>query len=364
MKIAFLTTIVFPSRMANRIHIINMCKALLQLGHSVDLFSRSFREGNFGHHEKMAFINISRRSGIYAGMKYVQLLKKNKYDLWYVREPRLLFWVLLWRLVFRVPKVQIIYEVHDMPRNWIDVVVFTLLRKYRKYKVVAITNLLKTDISENYKIPLENIIWLPDGVDLEMFKATITKAEARVKLGFSPEGKYVVYTGNLFAWKGVYTLCEAAKLTPEITYVIVGGKEEDLAALTAYAKDIKNVMLCGYKPQTEIPSYLYAADVLVLPNSAKYTMSEKYTSPLKLFEYMAAGRPIVASNLPSIREIIRDGENGFLVTEDSTKALVDGIRAAIESGRSEAVTSRAKEESGQYSWYTRCERLLDFVPTS
>ena len=84
------------------------------------------------------------------------------------------------------------------------------------------------------------------------------------------------------------------------------------------AKGSENILVLGHKPHKTMPVFLKAADVLVLPNSAKEEISRSYTSPLKLFEYMASGRPIVASDLPSIREVLNEN-NSLLVSPDSSE---------------------------------------------
>jgi glycosyltransferase involved in cell wall biosynthesis len=129
-------------------------------------------------------------------------------------------------------------------------------------------------------------------------------------LGLAPEARVIVYTGQLFEEKGVDVLVRAAALLNNVSVLIVGGDAANKDRLRRLRQEIgaDNVILLDYVPPTQVILYLTAASVLVLPHSAKVSESAKYTCPLKLFEYMAAGVPVVASDLPSIREVVRHGK--------------------------------------------------------
>src|SRR3989344_4893932 len=115
-----------------------------------------------------------------------------------------------------------------------------------------------------------------------------------------------------------------------------------------------------HRPLLEIPVFLKAADVLVLPNSASEKISS-YTSTLKLFEYMASGRPIVASELLSIKEIL-NSENSVLVGSDDPESLVGGISKVIEnSSFGEMISQKAKEDVKNYTWQKRAERIVAYL---
>jgi glycosyltransferase involved in cell wall biosynthesis len=102
---------------------------------------------------------------------------------------------------------------------------------------------------------------------------------------------------------------------------------------------------------------LRQCDVLVLPNP-RSAISNTHTSPLKLFEYMASGRPIVATALESIQEVLRDGENALLVEPGNPQALVTGIRRIKDDpALAQRVAARAAEDLREYTWARRAERL-------
>lgn len=172
----------------------------------------------------------------------------------------------------------------------------------------------------------------------------------------------VAYAGHLYPWKGVDVLLDALPLVPDARARIIGGHaaEPDLARLQARARELgiaDRVEFTGFLPPGVIAAQLRAADALVLPNRAT-TISARYTSPLKLFEYLAAGRPIVASDLPAIREILRDNENARLVPPDDPRALADALRAVtLDPALAVRLARGAFDAAAEYSWDRRAERL-------
>ena len=140
------------------------------------------------------------------------------------------------------------------------------------------------------------MIILPDGVDLKLFNNNISKIYARKVLGLPLKKKIIIYSGRLSEWKGIYTLIESVKfLSDDVIVMLVGGFEGETDIVQKYLNKnnlTKKVKLCGHQDHQKIPVYLKAADILALPNSGKTEMSRCYTSPLKLFEYMASQRPI------------------------------------------------------------------------
>jgi glycosyltransferase involved in cell wall biosynthesis len=197
---------------------------------------------------------------------------------------------------------------------------------------------------------------VPDGV-------RIARPEHRAPAHAVDERPGVVaYAGHLYSWKGVDVLLEAIAGLPEARGLIIGGHsaEPDLARTKAVAARLgiaERVTFTGLVEPARVPELLAQADVLVLPNPAS-AISTRYTSPLKLFEYMAAGRPIVSSDLPSIREILRDGVNALLVAPGDPIALASAIDRLLKDPALAARLVRAAlDEVPNYSWQRRAERL-------
>ena len=125
---------------------------------------------------------------------------------------------------------------------------------------------------------------------------------------------------------------------------------------------IRDSHVIGHLSPSLARKYLLAADVAVIPFSAREEIARSYTSPLKLFEYMAAQRPIVASNLPSLREILRDGENALLVTPDEPEALADAVtRLLNDHVLARALAQVARAEVEDMTWTKRAESIVIFL---
>jgi glycosyltransferase involved in cell wall biosynthesis len=172
----------------------------------------------------------------------------------------------------------------------------------------------------------------------------------------------VVYAGQLYPWKGVDVLVDAMTQVPEARLVVLGGLEgePDLArvrALVAARGLATRTEMKGTLPQAEVASELARAAVVVAP-FLHTAMTESHTSPLKAFEALAAGRPIVASSLPSSREFLRDGENALLVPPGDPAALAAALRRLLaDPALAERLARAAWESSPAFSWETRAGAL-------
>lgn len=218
---------------------------------------------------------------------------------------------------------------------------------------VTITAALAQDLAARLG-PRRSVAVVPDGARLTR---RLTDAEFD-----PPDGRIVGYSGHLYAWKGVDILLQALALVPHARGLIIGGhaEEQDLGRVKALAAKLgiaDRVTFTGLVPPGEVAARLRGAAVLALPNPAS-AISTRFTSPLKLFEYMASGRAIVASDLPSIREVLHDEQNALLVLPGNAAALAAGISRLLDDRSLSSRLARAASEAmPQYSWSRRAERL-------
>jgi glycosyltransferase involved in cell wall biosynthesis len=344
--------------MANRVHLLAMTKYFSLDSCKVSLFCRQVVDADLP--AEVVIKSIATTRSISSAWRFSKELASESYDSWFIREPHLLTLCMLFYMLrtFKRPPF-IYYEVHDMPRDYGDLVTLRFLTVVKNYKLIAITEKLATDLSSVSGIDQQHIVVIPDGVDLDVFKSTVTKAVAKELLFSNKEKNAVVYTGRLYRWKGVYTLIDAAKELSEVNFYLVGSVGEKDLNVQNYAKDLPNVHILPYQPQQTLPLYLLAADVLVLPNSANYIMSKLYTSPLKMFEYMTSNTPIVASQLPAIEEILSDMENAYLVQPDDPSRLADRIIFALTDKTSSEIAKQAYSDVQKFSWENRVRTMLN-----
>jgi glycosyltransferase involved in cell wall biosynthesis len=249
-------------------------------------------------------------------------------------------------------KKNIVYEAH-MPR-------FNFIVK-RFNKIVTISKGLK-DFYTKKGVSENTIIVAHDAVDIKKFSIDISKEGARRMLNLPVDKKIILYTGHLYNWKGVDTLAKSAKyLNSNELIVFIGGTTKDVLSFKKKYGNTQNIFILGQKPHKEIPYYLKSADVVVLPNSAESSISKYYTSPMKLFEYMASGTPIVASDLPSIREVLNE-QNAILVQSGNPETLASGICQALNNeGFACKISSQALIDVKKYTWDKRVDDIMDFI---
>ncbi len=276
-----------------------------------------------------------------------------KADIYYTRDA---FFASLFGSLEFLHGARIYYEAHDFGPQ-----VSRLVKKGEVDGLIVITNKLKGFYIKD-GIPEGKILVAPDGVDLGMFDSKLSRDEARRELGIPLSEKMICYTGHLYDWKGAHTLAMSMKHLPDnyISYFI-GGMRGDLAEFKEFIRrnEIPNSVVVGYVPPSVVPKYLAASDVLVLPNIEKGL--SHFTSPLKLFEYMASKRPVVASDLPSIREVVNE-ENAILVEPGNPKALAEGILKVLQDKElATRIAENAYKGVQQYSWDKRAEKILEFM---
>ena len=119
--------------------------------------------------------------------------------------------------------------------------------------------------------------------------------------------------------------------------------------------------------QREVSAYLLASDVLVMPYSSGVTIRDgteagEFTSPLKLFEYMAAGKPIVATGVPSVLEILVAGENSVVTSPDDAEEFFEALGLVLgDSELCARISQRARSDATEYTWEKRVEKIIDGV---
>lgn len=269
----------------------------------------------------------------------------------------------LWLIRFPIRRhLGLVYEAHDYPKRIPGWQVQQLNQGLAG--LVVVNEWLKEKWIE-LGFPADKILVAQDGVDLAAFQPRMSKQEARRKLGLAENMRLVLYAGHLYPWKGVYTLATATRyLPPDYRVCFLGGMPKDKADLESYCKreDLCRVQFLGHVSPGEVSEYLSAADILVLPNSGKDERSRCLTSPLKLFEYLAIGRPLVAADLPSLREVLQDGREALLFIPDDPQSLAQQvIRVAEDRELAQRLSQAGVQQAKNFSWEKRAANIKEFV---
>lgn len=255
------------------------------------------------------------------------------------------------------------FEVHTVPRSRLSAALHRWAAR-RMDAVVTITAGLRRWYLEAGFEP-QRLFVAPDAVDIQAF-ANRDRANARAELDIPADARVVCYLGHLYPWKGVDTLVEAARFAdPEVQWTIVGGVPPDLDRIRTAAAGHPNVHVTGHLPPDRARRFLVAADIAVIPFSARQVIAREHTSPLKLFEYMAAERPIVASDLPSLREVLHDERNALLVAPDDPRALAAAMTRLLADRKLAArLAKAARLEVESRTWTQRASAIREFLEST
>ncbi len=379
MKIIYIANSRIPTNKAHGFQIMKMCEAFSNLDIKVELLlPRRFnqiKDSPFEYYGIREIFNIQKVSVIdlipfvkilgpianlvgsltFAIFAINKLQKNNDYII-YSRDQ-----FTLWFLSFF--KRKFVYEIHSFPGR-----PGFYRRVWRKaHRIITITQGLK-DLLVKQGINPDKITVAPDGVDLATFIAVDqSKDELKIELGLPKDEFLVGYIGRfktLGMEKGIKTMVEALPiLDGDVKMVFVGGEELEIKEYKNLANRFNVSAQClfiNYQPRLRAMKYIKAMDALVIPfpNVPHYAF---YASPLKLFEYMASGRPIIASNLPALREILNDKNALFFKPDDA-----GGLARAVKMIKSSQMlgyhlSQQALVDVKQYTWTKRAEKILNFI---
>ena len=238
--------------------------------------------------------------------------------------------------------------------------------------VIAITPRLRADLIKDRGADPARAIAAHDGIRPQRFQGMPDREAARRRIGWSQEAFIVGYLGSLQMIgldKGVGALLGAVAKVEGAHLALVGGSEADIAPLQGAWSDLglppKRMLTAGQVAPGQVPLYLRALDVCALPHPAT-TQFAHYTSPLKLFEYMAAGRAIAASDLPGWSDVISAGETALLLPPDDPDAWVAAIKRLRDDPELRERLGRAARVRvmARYTWGARARTILAHIQSA
>lgn len=392
MKIAVVAPSAIPARRANTVQVMKMAQALAEIGHEVRLAAPRPAEPSavdLSDDPKAAWQALRAHYGLRRPFDVTWLPARplfRRYDYGFAA----LRWAQNWKadlLYTRLPQTAAlasrmgfptIFEVHDLPQGRMGPRFLSwFLSGSGARRLVLITQALADDLAAQFGAPVRPPLGViaPDGVDLERYQDLPAPQEARRRLAADhpnlPVDRFTAgYTGHLYPGRGSDLLLKLARRLPGITFLIVGGEPRDVARLREQARDLENVLLTGFAPNSAVPLYQAACDVLLMPYQQQVAASSggdiaRYLSPMKLFEYLASERAIVSSDLPVLREVLHV-ENACLLPGDHVEAWVE----ALETLRSDAtlrrrLAGRARKDAEFYTWRARAAKIIpdELLPT-
>jgi glycosyltransferase involved in cell wall biosynthesis len=349
----FLHPFKLPSEHAHAIQILHTCDALAAAGTSVRLPVKRNPERRVGSiAEALARYGLSPRPGL--RIEWLPFQHKTVSGLWLRLRLRMapgrpVFYVRHLRLApLAARRGPVIVELHALEPD-------TARAVAAADAVVTLTEGLAAEVRARFRpsCPVEVI---PDAADPGVFRPVTSPGPARA-----------VYLGQLMPWKGVDVLLHALARVPGLPALVIGGRagddprREELRHLAAELGVGERVEWTGWLPPAEAWRRLRRGDIGVVPTRAGGSQ-ELSTSPLKLFEYLACGLPVVASDLPALREIVRADENGLLFAEGDPDTLAAALaRLAAHPEEHARLSAGALHGAAERTWMARAARIEDLV---
>ena len=380
MHIKYITNVRIPTSRAHGYAIMKMCSEFAKAGVKTSLFVPA-RDNNQNKKDPFEFYKIEKNFKIEKIPSFDLLARTERFG-------KVFYWIdilsflLSFKIKVKINKDDILYtrdfvtasffskknfivlELHSIPKSKF---LFNLAVKKVSKFVVLSSSIKNTLISLG--VQSQNILISPSGVDLKNFEVQTNNPQNPKGYTFGMGDFVYGYIGTLKTMgmeKGVLDCLKALTFLPaNYKFLIVGGEEEDVE----YYKKIsinwgvsEKVIFIGQVPQPEVSGFISFCDVLVAP----YPQNKHYSlfmSPLKIFEYMASKKPIIATDLPTLREILVDGENATLISPENPKALANAIIFIKENpDYAKRIREKAYEDvRDKYTWQKRVENILSFI---
>lgn len=373
-KIFYAVNARIPTEKAHGIQIMKTCEALADNGAEVTLVvparTNSIKENPYDYYgvknnfkiKKIPVLNIPFSgsslsflitSFSFAVSCYFFFLFKKDYILYARGE--------IFLLLTKLPVKNIFWETHIKTDN------FNIYRKSIKKAngIIVVNKFFKNELFEHYGTPEEKILLAPDGVDVDKFNIKTSKDEARKKLGLPFDKKIILSSTSFLPWKGTDIFLKSAKLFPKDFLILLfkNGEKEywERFILEKEKAGANNILIIEKQSYEKMPLYLKSADVLVLSGTNTSEVSKHYTSPLKMFEYMASQRPVLVADVPSFREILNDDFSTFYSPDDvadfayKVKFIINNYQMC------EKKAIMAFDRSFDFTWAKRAEKMILFI---
>jgi glycosyltransferase involved in cell wall biosynthesis len=368
MKIVAIAGSTIPSDTANSLQVMKACQALVQIGQDVTLLVPGSKSSSVDLQQHYGLqtefpmewlSSSSRRLFTWHSVRRARALKADLIYSWFPQSA-------VFSLLHGLP---IVFEIHIQPTGFFGPLwhraFATLPGRKRLVSITrALANILERDFHMYFS--RDEVVIAPNGVDLERFASLPDPIGARRQLGFR-EAPTVMCTGHLYAGRGADLFLALAKFLPQAQFVWVGGRPEDIKTWEQKAES-DNVVFTGFIPNRDLPLYQAAADILLMPysrsilGSSGSADSAAVASPMKMFEYMAAGRAIVSSDLPVIREVLNEKNAVFCKADDAGdwRLVIEALLA--EDVRRIELGNQARLDAQGYTWVARAQRIMNGFP--
>lgn len=374
MRIAVITNSRIPSLTANSIQAMKVCDALTELGHDLRVFAPA-EAAPASWDELAEHYGLSHPFRV-EWLPSLRFLKRFDF-VWYAQsaaqrfQPDLIYTWLPQSAVFGLWRGDpVVLEMHaDVAGRlgpwWLRRFWKTAGRKRLLVTTRALRRALER--STGFYFADEALQVAPNGADLERYANLPSASEARRQLKLK-DGLTAGFTGHFYAGRGMDLLFELARGLPDVNFLWVGGTPEAVAEWRSRLNAVRvaNVTLTGFVENGRLPLYQAAADVLLMPYGRSIAASSgqdiaEVINPMKMFEYMAAGRAILTADLPVIREVLDESRAVFCPPGDIAvwKSALESLLG--DEARRKILAANVRRKIEKYTWRARAVRALDGI---
>jgi glycosyltransferase involved in cell wall biosynthesis len=374
MKIACIASSQIPSTTANSIQVMKACHALAQNQAEVRLWVPGNSDISWTtlrvHYGLMEEFSIQWQPS-------QQMLKR--YDLAFNAVNKALAWkadlVYTWlpqaAVLAGMRRIPVVLEMHDLPTGRMGPHLFRqFVRLHSRKRLLVITQALYDQLRtrHGFDLPEEEYRISPNGTDLERYAGLPEPEDARRSLGL-PQGLTIGYTGHFYSGRGMDLMMNLIPAFPEVNFMFVGGQPEKVLTWQGLMKqsNFSNAYTTGFIENARLPLYQAAADILIMPYEESIAGSSggnsaEICSPMKMFDYLASGRPILTSDLPVLHEVLNQNNAIFAPPNDLEAWKGELARLIEDSSLRRSLGQQAQIDAARYTWKARARAALAGFP--
>lgn len=361
-----------PSHKASGVNIMKMCDAFVDLGHEVRLFNPRISAGVssaelasfYGIRDRISLCRLPRPRNRLKGLirytrTYRREIERFRPDLLYMRDHGAKVYIPC------QVKIKKIFEAHLLQLH--SPHIEALVQDPTLLRFVVISSALRQAYARCYPGLITKLSVHHDGA----VPTTQPERTATIKPSLRSDKLNAAYIGNLYPGKGMELIESLLPIADFCHFHIIGGQGEELDHWKKQCATASNITFHGFCSPAEVEAMRSEFDCLLAPFQTSVmvgptTNAAQWMSPLKIFEYMASGKPIIASDLPVIREVLTHKETAFLCPPGDPLAWLAALRSIRnEPDQCREVAKRALNMLlKDYSWSERARRILlpDLVP--
>jgi len=362
MRIAYLSSSFFPSKAANSVHVVRMCEAFTKMGHDVTLFAFSDAERDCDLKSEYGFKHLfktkmiprkknSRLAKLISFFRLGRMVDCSQFDLIYCRNVA--------SVLFLRGKKPLVLEVHALLGSVWKMIINILFHRKNVVAVVAITQALAMDFAEMFPRSTNKILVASDCASVP---------ESPQVDGYD-NCETVGYIGHLYEGRGIEIAVGLAKAFPTLKFIIVGGEDNHVEDWKRRCSSISNIFFEGHVAHAKLGEYYARIDIMLAPYQNAVRVggnkgdTSRWMSPLKLFEYMSYGKPMIVSDLPVLREVMKDGETCLLCEPDDLKSWETQLKCLANDKELRQTLSQTAYSDflNNYTWDARVLKIISYV---